>query len=139
MSTDWRVLISLTVLCWALYNIVLKWVADRVPWTLSMLIFLAGYSVTVALYCALNMKGSSFRGVQAAWVWPLVAGLLCGLGAITYFKAIPLTTGSTLIPLMGLYIVVAAIGCLIFFREPFNLRVVVGILCAGGAVVLLGR
>jgi transporter family protein len=70
---------------------------------------------------------------------PLGAGVLCAVGAITFFKAIPMAPGSLLMPLVGLYTLVSAIGCLFLFHEPLSLRVMAGILCATAAVVLLGR
>jgi transporter family protein len=69
----------------------------------------------------------------------LGAGIMCGLGAVTFFKALPLAPGSILMPLIGLYVLVAAIGCLIIFKETVSLRVISGIVLAVIAIMLLGK
>jgi bacterial/archaeal transporter family protein len=86
-----------------------------------------------------NMFGGKFRLFPAAAWWPLISGIVCGLGAITFFKAIPLAPGSVLMPLVGLFVLVSAVGCLVFLHEPLTWRVVLGIGCATAAVMLLGK
>jgi len=139
-SMDWRILTLITILCWGAYNVVLKAVAGRIAWQSSMLWFVIGYGVMVAAYCVTSDPGllkGRFLNFQACW--PLLAGILCGIGAITFFKALPLAPGSVLMPLIGLYVLAAAVGCLVFLREPLTWRVVAGIGCATAAVILLGR
>ncbi|MDO9542617.1 MAG: EamA family transporter [Kiritimatiellia bacterium] len=137
---DWRILAFVTVLCWGTYNVVLKAVAGRVAWQSSMLWFVIGYGVMVAAYCLTSDPGLlKGRFMTPAAFWPLLAGVLCGIGAIAFFKALPLAPGSVLMPLIGLYVLVSAAGCLIFLHEPLTWRVVAGIGCATAAVMLLGR
>jgi len=137
---DWRILTLITVLCWGSYNVVLKIVAERIAWQSSMLWFVIGYAVMVAGFClTADPALSKGRFLQLQAVWPLLAGVLCGIGAITFFKALPLAPGSVLMPLIGLYVLIAAMGCLFFLHEPMTLRVIAGIGCATAAVMLLGR
>jgi drug/metabolite transporter (DMT)-like permease len=139
-SIDWRILTLITVVSWGTYNVVLKAVADRVAWQTSMLWFVIGYGVMVAAYCLMADPGMlKGRFIQAAALWPLLAGVLCGIGAITFFKALPVAPGSVLMPLIGLYVLVSAVGCLVFLHEPLTLRVIAGIGCATAAVILLSR
>ena len=136
---DWRVLALVTVLSWGGYAILLKAIADRLPWQLSMLWFVVGYTIFILAFCMINMIGGRMRIVHPAMGWALLAGALCGVGAIAFFKAMPMAAGSVFLPITGLYVVVTALGCLVFLHEPFSLRVLAGILCAGAAVVLLGK
>lgn len=136
---DWRVLIAITVLSWGGYNVLLKWAGDQLAWQASMLLFVVAYSLVVGGYCAVQgqMVYTDIVGRKSAV--PICAGVLCAVGAITFFKAIPLVPGSVLMPLVGLYTLVSAMGCLFLFQEPLSFRLVAGILCAVAAVVLLGR
>ena len=137
---NWRILILLTVLSWGGYNVLLKAVAGRLAWQLSMLWFVIGYALMVAGFCLAADPGLiRNRLIQAPAVWPLVAGVLCGVGAIAFFKALPLAPGSVLMPLVGLYVLVSAVGCLILLHEPFTWRMAAGIGCATAAVMLLGK
>jgi drug/metabolite transporter (DMT)-like permease len=138
-TVDWKILIAITVLSWGGYNVLLKWAGGQIAWQASMLLFVIAYSIIVGAYCILEGRliGADLMGRKS--ILPLLAGTLCALGAITFFKALPMAPGSLLMPLVGLYTFVSAIGCLFLFHEPISLRVVAGMLCAAGAVVLLGR
>ncbi len=136
---DWRILAAISVLTWGGYNFVLKAVSARLAWQVSMAWFLTGYVVIVGTYTAWHLVRGKTRFFQVDSGWSLLAGVLCGLGAMAFFKAITLAPGSTVLPLVGLNIVVAALACLIFLHEPLSARLVAGILCAGAAVILLGR
>lgn len=139
-SMDWRILMLIVVLCWGSYNVVLKAVAGRIAWQWSMLWFVIGYMVMVAGFCLMAdpalIKG---RFLQLQAFWPLLSGILCGIGAIAFFKVLPLAPGSVLMPLTGLYVLIAAIGCLLLLQEPFTWRVGLGIGCAVAAIMLLSR
>ena len=136
---DWRILAAIVVASWGAYAIILKAVGSRIPWQLSMLWFVVGYAVFILAFCLINLSGTKMRILPVGVIWPLVAGLLCGVGAIAFFKAIPMAAGSVFLPITGLYVVVTAIGCMVFLHEPFSLRILAGIVCAGAAVVLLGK
>ena len=139
MSLDWRVLIAITVMSWTAYTVILKTVAAKVQWQASMLLFILSYALVGVTFCLVRSDAGAFKVQRLVALWPVVAGLLCGLGAITFFAALPKASGSVLIPLAGLYIPLAAVGCLLLLREPVSLRVVLGIACGGAAVLLLGR
>jgi drug/metabolite transporter (DMT)-like permease len=139
---DWRLLAAITVISWGAYNVVLKAAAGKVAWQVSMLCFVFGYSAFIVVFCLLNASGMKqlFSDIMksGSW-WSILAGVLCGLGAVTFFVGLPKAPGSVYIPLIGLYVVVAAIGCLVFFKEPISARVIVGMICAVAAIVLLGK
>jgi len=87
----------------------------------------------------MNAMGQKFKWVEPVTILPVLSGMLCGLGAIAYFKALPLAPGSLLIPIVGLFVIVSAIGSLIFFHEPLTWRVSLGIIFAALAIVLLSK
>ena len=137
---DWRILTVFTVLSWGAYNIVLKLISGKIQWQLSMLMFVIGYGIIVGAYCLLNftdVEGSAM--LKPAAFLALGAGVLCGLGAVTFFKALPLAPGSVLMPLIGLSVLVAAAGCLVILKEPISLRIVSGIILAVISIMLLGK
>jgi drug/metabolite transporter (DMT)-like permease len=138
-AMDWRILIAITVFCWGGYGILLKGAGSRIAWQASMLLFVVSYSIIVGAYCVTQGQLAMAELVGRGSAWSLAAGVLCAIGAITFFKAIPLAPGSLLMSLVGLNTFVAATGCLLLFREPISLRVVAGMLCAAATVVLLGR
>jgi len=136
---DWRILTLVAVVSWGAYNVILKAVSGRMPWQWSLLWFIIAYALTVIVFCLVNSASIKGRFLQLPAIWPLWAGILCGVGAIAFFKALPLAPGSVLMPLIGLYVLVSAIGCLVFLQEPLTWRVVAGIGCATAAIMLLGR
>lgn len=138
--TDWRILTAFTVLSWGAYNIILKLIAGKIPWQLSMLMFVIGYAIIVGAYSVLSLYSAGIASImKPAAFTAFGAGVVCGLGAVTFFKALPLAPGSVLMPLVGLYVLVAAVGCLIIFREPVSFRVVSGIILAVISIMLLGK
>jgi len=139
LLSDWRVLAAFIILSWGGYSIVLKLIANKLPWQASMLLFVVGYALVAGFYCLLNfstVNGSVFKPVS---LLALGAGVLCGLGAIAFFKALPLAPGSVFIPLVGLSVLVAAIGCLIILKEPISCRSASGIVLAVVSIILLGK
>lgn len=136
---DWRILIAITVLSWGGYNVLLKWAGNQLAWQASMLLFVVSYSLIVGAYCLLQGQVVAADVIGRKATAPLLAGVLCAVGAITFFRALPMAPGSLVIPLVGLYTSLSAVGCLFLFHEPISLRVVVGIVCAGAAAFLLGR
>lgn len=136
---DWRVLVLITVALWGSEGVILKAVSGRLDPIVSLMWFCAGSAVSISFYLIVAMSKTWEKTFQPTWIWALVAGLFCGLGTITFFKAIPLAKGSAVIPLSGLCVLVTAVGCLVFLKEPVNARVITGIACAAAAVVLLGR
>jgi drug/metabolite transporter (DMT)-like permease len=136
---DWRILAIITAVSWGAYSIVLKAVSGRLAWQWSMLWFVIGYVAVVAAFCLVQAQSVKDRFWQAPSFWALAAGLLCGVGAITFFKGLPSAPGSVFLPLIGLYVLVSAVGCLIFLHEPFSWRLGLGIICATAAVMLLGK
>lgn len=136
---DWRILIGITIVFWGAYTILLKKVASDLNANTSMFLFVLSYSLVVGLYAILQ-PGLTCRSLtQKAAFWPLAAGILCAVGGITFFKALPLAQGSALLPLVGLYVVISAIGCIVFFKEPVTIRLIAGMVSAGIAIVLLSK
>ena len=138
-TMDWRILAAITVLCWGTYNVILKGVSSRISWQMSLMWFLIGYALIIAVFIAVNCPGQKFRWLQTISLAPFFGGILCGIGAITFFKAMPTASGSLLMPIIGLYVLIASIGCLIFFKEPLTLRVVLGVAFATAAILLLSK
>ena len=135
---DWRLSAALTIGAWGAYNIILKAVSGRMAWQQSMLWFVIGYAVSGGVFCVPHVASVQERFLQSRGFWPLLAGVLCGAGAILFFKTLPMAPGSVFLPLIGLYVLVSSVGCLVFLREPFSWRVGLGMVCATAAVILLG-
>jgi bacterial/archaeal transporter family protein len=136
---DWRILIAVTVLSWGGYNVLLKWAGGQMAWQASMLLFVVAYALAVGVYCLVQGPWDHGDLMTRKAAAPIISGILCAVGAVAFFKALPVAPGSVLMPLVGLYPVVAAIGCLVVFREAISPRLVAGIVCASLAMVLLGR
>ena len=135
---DWRLLTLITILTWGGYSVLLKWAGGKIAWQASMFLFVLSYAVTVGLYCLLQKSFTASDLLCGKAGAPLLAGVLCALGAITFFKALPSAPGSLFIPLVSLYTVVAAATCLFLFKEPVTPRLIIGMLCAAAAGILLG-
>ncbi len=136
---DWRVLAAITVVSWGAYNVILKGISSRMSWQMSMMWFVIGYALMIAIFLGVSSGGQKVKWVEPVSLVPLAAGILCGLGAITFFKAIPLAPGSLLMPIVGLYVLISTVGCLVCFHEPVSLRVVLGIVFATAAIILLSK
>lgn len=136
---DWRILTAITVLTWGAYSLFLKKAGSLLPWRVSMFLFVLSYSVLVGLFCFLGQGVSASDVFSRRAVWPVLAGLLCGVGGIAFFMAIPVAPGSVFLPLVSLSMVISGIGCVFFFAEPFSLRLALGVVFAAVAVVLLAR
>ncbi len=136
---DWRVMAAVTIVTWGAYNVVLKVASGRMAWQVSLFLFVFSYAIVVAVFSL--AQGGIFKAglISRTSLWPIAAGILCGLGAVTYFKGIAGAPGSVFVPLVGLSALVSAVGCLVFLREPATLRVILGIACAFAAIVLLSR
>jgi drug/metabolite transporter (DMT)-like permease len=135
---DWRVLIAITVGTWGGYNVLLKWAGDKMSFAVSMFLFVLSYSIIVGAYCLCQGGLTAAEVFNRKALVPLAAGVLCAVGAVTFFKALPSAPGGLLMPLVSLYTVVAAVACIILFKEPVNVRVIAGIVCAAAAAFLLG-
>ena len=139
ITTDWRILAAFTVISWGGYNIVLKLISNTISWQWSMLLFVVGYVMVMGIYCCLNFSVMNENILKSAGFLALGSGILCGLGSVAFFKALPLVSGSILIPIVGLYILVAAIGCITILNEPVSFRVLTGIVLAVISIMLLGK
>lgn len=136
---DWRILAIVTAVTWGAYSVILRAVAGRLAWQWSMLWFVIGYAVVIAVFCLTHAHSVKARLWEPSSFWALAAGLICGAGAIAFFKALPSAPGSVFLPLVGLYVLVSAVGCLVFLHEPFSWRIGTGIVCATAAAMLLGK
>ena len=136
---DWRVLTAITVLSWGAYSIMLKKISGQMAWQASMFLFVLGYSVFVGGYYLLDTGGTASTLLQKKSLWPILSGMLCGLGGITFFRAIALAPGSIFLPLVSLSMIISGIGCIIFLKEAVSIRIVFGVIFAGIAVVLLAK
>jgi uncharacterized membrane protein len=124
--------------CWGAYSLMLKKAAGQMPWQLSMALFVAGYALLTGGYYLVD-RGPCAAVFEKKALWPLLAGILCGLGGIAFFRALVQTPGSVFLPLVSLSMIISGVGCLIVFKEPFTLRLALGILLGGIAVILLAK
>lgn len=134
---DWRILVAVVVISWGGYSVLLKQAGNHLSPTISMFLFVCGYAVLVGAYCFLSPDMKMHAVFQKQGLVALVAGALCGVGGIAFFKAVPRVPGSVLFPLVGLYALVSAVGSLLIFKEPMTLKLMLGIVCATAAIMLL--
>ena len=141
MFTNRYILISITVISWGVYNVILKAISERISWQLSMLLFVMGYAIAITAYLLFYFSfwKNDLLLFRPTLLYPLIAGVFCALGAITFFKALSLTPGSIIVPIAGLHVLVASIGCVLLLKEPFSLRLLAGTICAVIAIVLLEK
>jgi len=134
---DWRILVAVVIISWGGYSILLKVAGNHLSPTISMFLFVFGYAVLVGGYCFFSPDMKVNAVFQKPALIALLAGVLCGVGGIAFFKAVPRVPGSILFPLVGLYALVSAVASLLIFKEPFTLKLMLGIVCATAAIILL--
>ena len=85
----------------------------------------------------------ALAGGANRWVRPaplsVASGLAAGVASVLFYVAIRKGPASVVMPLTGMYIMIPALLGFIFLKEPLTLAHVLGLVCAGLAVLLLTR
>jgi uncharacterized membrane protein len=97
------------------------------------------YGLAIVVLFGALLLGRSRGGFGGGHVWALLGGGLCGaFGLATFYLALDRGTVSTVVPLIGVYPVMAAALAIVFLGESLTPTQIAGVACAVGGVVLIG-
>lgn len=118
---------------WGAWGFLAKTISDRVsPQGLAFWSTVATV-VPVAVFALTDTTGKWTRPHPLA----LGSGIAYGLALVFFFLALRRGPASVVVPLSGMYIVVPAVLGYIVLKEQVTLTHVLGLICAGLAVLLL--
>ncbi len=130
---DYRLLSVFALIMWGAWGFLAKTISDRV--TPQALAFWS----TVATM--IPVAAFAFADTTGRWTRPhplaLGSGIAYGLALVFFFLALRRGPASVVVPLSGMYIVVPALLGYIVLKEQATLTHVLGLVCAGLAVLLL--
>jgi len=130
---DYRLLCVFALVLWGAWGFLAKVVSSSVlPQSLAFWSTLATV-VPVAVFALTDGTGRWTRPHPVA----VGAGLAYGLALVFFFIALRRGSASVVVPLSGMYILVPAVLGFIFLKEPLTLPHVLGLTCAGLAVLFL--
>jgi len=130
---DYRIPAVFALVLWGAWGFLAKTISSSVsPQSLAFWSTLATV-VPVAVFALTDSTGKWTRPNPTA----LVAGLAYGLAIVFFFIALRRGPASVVVPLSGMYIVIPAVLGLIFLKEPLTVTRVLGLSCAGLAVLFL--
>lgn len=130
---DYRLLSVFALVLWGTWGFLAKIISGSVsPQSLAFLSTVATV-VPVAVYALADSTGKWTRPNTVA----LGAGLAYGLALVFFFIALRRGPASVVVPLSGMYILVPAVLGFIFLKEPLTVTHVLGLICAGLAVLFL--
>jgi uncharacterized membrane protein len=130
---DYRLLSVLALVLWGAWGFLAKIVSSSVsPQSLAFWSTIATV-IPVAAFALTDSTGRWTRPHPLA----LSAGLAYGLALVFFFIALRRGPASVVVPLSGMYILVPAVLGFIFLKEPLTVTHVLGLGCAGLAVLFL--
>ena len=132
---EWLVPAILTLVLWGLWGYMLKFAGMRLDW--REVYFISSLaSFTLALMFYLYSKGFSLS-LNTYALYAALAGLMGGLGYLTFMIAISKGKASIIIPLTALYPAITAILAVLFLGEKLKPTQLVGIVLALIAGILV--
>jgi len=130
---DYRLLSVFALILWGAWGFLAKVVSSSVsPQSLAFWSTIATV-VPVTVFALTDSPGKWTRPNPMA----LGAGLAYGLALVSFFIALRRGPASVVVPLSGMYILVPAVLGFIFLKEPLTVTHVLGLSCAGLAVLFL--
>lgn len=131
---DYRLLSVFALLLWGVWGFLAKVISSTVsPQSLAFWSTLATV-IPVAVFALAGGSGKWTRPHPIA----VGAGLAYGLALVFFFVALRRGPASVVVPISGMYILVPAVLGFIFLKEPLTKTHVLGLVCAGLAVLFLG-
>lgn len=131
----WLIYAIIAGLCWGIWGILAKYIADDVSPYMNHILFTLGMLFTLPFvirkkaFLALNQKGV---------IWGVTAGLFAVGGNIAVYYAFSSGgNASVVIPLTNLYPIITICIAIIFLKERLNMLNKIGILIALPAILLL--
>jgi len=130
---DYRLLSVFALVLWGTWGFLAKIISSSVsPQSLAFWSTIATV-VPVAVFALTDGTGKWTRPNPTA----LGAGFAYGLALVFFFIALRRGPASVVVPLSGMYILVPAVLGFIFLKEPLTVTHVLGLSCAGLAVLFL--
>jgi len=130
---DYRLLRLVALVAWSLWSFLSK-IATKTSSDHNVVFWttLAGFLPIVA-----HSLTAPTRSEMKPSLLPVVAGVLAGIATVAYYLALRRGPASVVVPLSGMYILVPAVLGLILLKEPLTVTHVLGLGCAGLAVLFL--
>jgi transporter family protein len=132
-SLDYRLLSLVALGCWGIWGYLSKVMSKSMP--AEAIAFWATIASLVPIG-AFALVGGTGR-----WARPspgiLVAGALAGVATVAFYLALRRGPASVVMPLTGMYILIPAILGFVVLKEPVTITHVLGLVCAGLAVLFL--
>ncbi len=130
---DYRLLCLVALVAWGLWSFLSK-IATKTSsdhnvafWTtFAGFLPIVAYSLTART-----------RSEMRPSVLPIIAGVLAGVATVAYYLALRRGPASVVVPLSGMYILLPAVLGVVFLKEPLTVTHVLGLGCAGLAVLFL--
>ncbi len=130
---DYRLLSVFALVLWGAWGFLAKTISGRVsPQGLAFWSTVATV-VPVAVFAFTDTTGKWTRPHPLA----LGSGLAYGLALVFFFLALRRGPASVVVPLSGMYIVVPAVLGYVVLKEQLSLSHLLGLVCAGLAVLFL--
>ncbi len=132
---EWIVPAIFTLVLWGLWGYILKFAGMRLDW--REVYFMSSLaSFTLALMFYLYSKGFSLR-LNIYALYAALAGIMGGLGYLTFMVAVSRGKASIIIPLTALYPAITAILAVLFLGEKLKPTQLLGIILALIAGILV--
>ncbi len=132
---EWIVPAILTLVLWGLWGYILKIAGMRLDW--REVYFISSLaSFTLALMFYLYSKGFSLS-LNIYALYAALAGIMGGLGYLTFMVAVSRGKASIIIPLTALYPAITAILAVLFLGEKLKPTQLIGIILALIAGILV--
>jgi uncharacterized membrane protein len=130
---DYRLLSVFALVLWGAWGFLAKIISSSVsPQSLAFWSTIATV-IPVAVFALTDGSGKWVRPHPMA----VGAGLAYGLALVFFFIALRRGPASVVVPLSGMYILLPAVLGFIFLKEPLTKTHVLGLGCAGLAVLFL--
>lgn len=130
---DYRLLSVFALVLWGAWSFLAKIVTSSVPPQGAAFWSTVATAIPVAVFAVTDGTGKWTRPHPIA----VGAGLAYGLALVFFFIALRRGPASVVVPLSGMYILVPAVLGFVFLKEPLTLPHVLGLTCAGLAVLFL--
>lgn len=135
MFQEWRWLILVYIVCTGVWSVLAKVATGRVGAATTTFVIVTGAWMVVASAVLRQVTWKLDSGLLAA----MLAGLLAGIGSVSFYGALHRAPASVVLPLSSLYLVVTVLLAFVFLGEAIGIRRLAGVACAMAAVALLAR
>ncbi|MBQ0104801.1 MAG: hypothetical protein KBT47_02060 [Armatimonadetes bacterium] len=133
---DWKLCVLYTVVFWSVANLCLKHASDNLDWRISTLFWMLGSFFSSCVTFIFLRK--YFVKPNKACIASAFSGFVCALSIGVASVLYSICDASKIAPIMGLATPLSGVVCIFLFKEKLTLRIVLGIICAGLCIYLLG-